>query len=409
VKHRKRDPARSVRKAGKILLAGVGAVLLAWQVVKTSSVDAFVRRNPAAAAAFAADHPRVRIAFAMAEFRLRNGRVSEPAMAGLVAALARAPLAEEPFAIEGVRAVAAGNEARGLKLLEEARRRDPRSRTARLILLDRYLRDKRLDKAGIEIAALNRLIPRAGEVLVPELARMAREPRTGEALIEVLAGEPSLQQAVLERLASSGADAGLILRVASRTRAAATRDGLPWQRVLLSRLVSSGDYPRAHQLWRSFAGMPAAGVDKGLYDGAFRGLPGAAPFNWELVSGAAGVAERVGQPALQVEYYGRTDAELAKQLLMLRPGRYRLRFRVEGSAKGEGSRLEWVLSCPAGAAELLRIPLRDVDSSPRAMTGEFAVPGGCPAQWLRLRGVAGEVPDAQSATVSEMAIESARP
>jgi hypothetical protein len=394
-------PARLV----KILLAAAGAVLLAWWVVKTSSVDALVRRNPAAAAIVAPDHPRVRIALAMAEFRLRQGRLSGESRASVRRALAQAPLIEEPFYLAAIEALAAKRDTEAEALLHEARRRNPRARTARLILLDRHLRHNRVAEAGVEIAALNRLMPRAAEVLVPELARMVREPRTGAALIGVLAHEPALQQAVLAQLATSGADPDLILRIAGSNAATSpTKDGLPWQQVLLARLVERGDVVRAHRLWRSFSGFGPGGDEKGVYDGRFEGQRGAPPFNWLLVSGAAGVAERTGAPALEVEYYGRLNVDLASQLLMLRPGRYRLQFRAEGDAKGEGSRLLWSVSCNMSKAPLLSLPLTDIDYAPRAVAGTFTVPAGCPAQWLKLSGVAGEFANAQNATISEIRV-----
>ena len=396
-------PGRLIR----IALAAAGAVLLGWQVVKTSSVDAFVRRQPGAAAAIAPDHPRVRIALALAQFQAQQGRLSPELRARAIDGLTGAPLTEEPFYLAAVDALANGREAEGERLLLEARRRDPRSRATRLILLDRYLRTGRVPEAGIEIAALNRLMPRAADVLIPELARMVREPRTGTALIKVLAHEPGLQQAVLARLATAGADPDIILSIAGSSRATSgTPEGLPWQRALLAKLVEQGDLARAHGLWRSFAGLPAGGTGggKGLYDGDFRGAPGAPPFNWELGSGGAGVAERIDNPALQVDYYGRENILLANQLLMLRPGRYRLQFRAEGDASGEGSQLVWTVTCTGSQAPLLSLPLREVTYTPRALSGVFTVPAGCAGQWLKLSGVAGEFPKGQNATISQVQI-----
>jgi hypothetical protein len=382
-----------------------GALLLAWQVVKTSGVDALIRRSPGAAILLAPDHPRVRIALAMAEFQAKQGRLSPAARASAIDALAGAPLTEEPFYLAAVDALANGREEEGERLLLEARRRDARARTARLILLDRYLRARKIPEAGIEIAALNRLMPRAGEVLVPELARMVREPKTGAALIKVLANEPELQQAVLAKLAETGADPNLILDIASSSRSTAgTADGLPWQRALLAKLVDSGDLARAHGLWRSFAGLPAGGGDKGLYDGDFRGAPGAPPFNWQFATSTAGVAERSAGPALNVDFYGRESVDLAKQLLLLKPGKYRLQFRAEGSANGEGSQLAWTVACTGGKGQLLSMTLKEVDYTPRGFAAEFTVPAGCSGQWLKLSGVAGEFPKAQTATISQLRI-----
>ena len=392
----------------KFVLAAAGAAFLAWCVIETSAVDVFLRRQPAVAVAVSPDHPRVRMALAMAEFRATQGRLSEEGRRKAIAALADWPLAEEPFYLAGVHATAQGQGDLGEKLLVEARRRNPRARTARLILLDRYLRQNRIADAGIEIAALNRLVPKAADRLIPELTKMVREPKSGAALIEVLAHEPALQQAVLGNLAASGADPDLVLRIAASSAATSpTRDGLPWQRSLLAKMVENGDVLRAHRLWRGFTGLPAGGDEKGLYDGRFEGLPGGPPFNWQLVSGAAGVAERIKGPALQVEYYGRDNVELASQLLLLRPGRYRLQLRAQGDAKGEGSNLVWTVGC-LGKESILSLPLKEVDYTPRNLAALFAVPAGCGAQWLRLRGVSGEFARAQSATISDVRIEAAK-
>jgi hypothetical protein len=391
--------------AGKYLAAAAGSLFLAWQVVKTSAVDAYVRTNLPAAAAISSDHPRVRMAIAMAEFRARGGKLSEPVRAMALAGLADAPLTEEPFFLEAVRALAAGENERGLRLLHEARRRDPRARTHRLILLDRHLRAKDVAAAGAEIAVINRLIPRSGEVLVPELARMVRNPATGAALVQVLGREPRLQQAVLERLASSGADPDLILRVAaSNASTRGTPEGLPWQGALLNRLVEKGEFGRAYALWRSFSGLGAGAGEKGVYDGGFAGAPGAPPFNWFLGTGAEGVAERTKQPALQVEYYGRAGAELARQLLLLRPGRHRLQFRAAGSANGQGSHVAWTIECAGSKSQILGLPLRDIGEAGRNIAAEFTVPAGCAGQWLRLKGQAGEFPETQSLTITDVAI-----
>ena len=391
----------------RLLLVAAGSILLAWLVVRTSAVDALIRRNPVAAALVAPDNPRVKIALAMVEFRLNGGRVNEASRQGAFSALARSPLAEDPFLLAAIDSLAKGDEQKGEALLAETRRRDPRSRTARLILLDRYLRTNRTAEAGVEIAVLNRLIAQAAEVLVPELARMISDPKTGGALIGLLRDDPAMRDAVLGKLASGGADPELILRVARSTGAGGRSGPEPaWQPALLSKMVEKGDVQRAHLLWRGFAGVSEADPAATPYDGTFRGLPGPAPFNWQLLSSPAGVAERTQAQSLDVDYYGRERAALATQLLMLEPGRYRLSFRAQGDATGQGSRLAWVVACSGGAAaQLLEAPLQRVGSAPKTIAAAFTVPpSGCPAQWLRLTGIPDEFPTGQSATIADVRI-----
>jgi hypothetical protein len=53
---------------------------------------------------------------------------------------------------------------------------------------------------------------------------------------------------------------------------------------------------------------------------------------------------------------------------------------------------------------LLSLPLREVNYTPRTLSGQFTVPAGCAGQWLQLRGSAGEFPKGQDATISQLQI-----
>jgi hypothetical protein len=390
----------------KIAVGAAMTLVGGWWVVKTSAVDATVRGTPALAAAFSPEHPQAQLALASAQLDIGSGRVPAEARRTALAALARAPLSEDPFLIAGMSAIEAGRTREGEALLEEARRRNPRLRPARLFLLDRYLRTNRMDEAGEEIVALRRLVPGVAEALAPQLAQMVRDERTGASLIRLLGRDSGLQQAVLSNLAQNGADPDLILHIASSAPAAApTPGGVAWQRQLLGLLIERGDLVRAVRLWRSFAGLPAGPDDKAVHDGRFEGSPAPAPFNWSLYEGSAGVSERSRAPALDVQFFGRETVDLASQMLVLRPGRYRLRFRVEGSAKGDDSRLAWRIFCRGNNnAPILDLTVRDVTAAPRDMSAEFTVPASCNGQSLRLQGIAGEFPGTQAAAIADLAV-----
>jgi hypothetical protein len=305
-----------------------------------------------------------------------------------------------------VQAIADGDGRRGEALLEEARRRNPRSRLTRLILLDRYLRSNRVDSAGLEMATLTRLVPQAAAVLAPELARMARDPKTGPGVAEMLGRAPGIRDAVLDQLALAGADPALILSVAAH--GVQSPPGANWQRLLIGHLVGEGKVAEGYRLWARFSNLATQPEGKGLVDPRFADPRGGPPFNWEFIAGGEGVAERAAGPSLQVDYYGRAPVTLARQLMMLRPGSYRLRMRVEGDAKGEGSRMSWNLICVESKAGLLQLPLVGIDSTPRALAATFTVPAsGCAAQSLSLDGVPGDVPADQSVTVTALQLDPA--
>lgn len=379
--------------------------MLAWTVVRTSAVDALIRSNPAAVAAIAPDDPRLVFRIARAQVILNRGVVTPASAAAVRKAMAKAPLAEEPFLVEGLAAQVSGDNARSERLLAIVRRRSPRARSARLLLLNHYLRGGRVAEAAAEIAVLNRLIPAAGKVLVPELAKFARKPATRGSLVGILKEDPQLGEAVLEELASKNPDPELVLQLARQIPAdrGAAR---PWQAALIRAVVESGDVARAHRLWQELSGAPRA-EGAAVYDGRFQGLPGPPPFNWALSSSGAGVAERSKTGGLQVEYYGRVPAELAAQLLRLAPGRYRFTVTVQGDSSEKAAQLVWRLSCLAGGSTLAEIPLRDVAYQPKSLSASVPVPAGCTAQWLRLVGVPSEFPAAQSVTVTQISIEGA--
>jgi hypothetical protein len=62
------------------------------------------------------------------------------------------------------------------------------------------------------------------------------------------------------------------------------------------------------------------------------------------------------------------------------------------------------VTCTGSKAQLLSLPLREVNYTPRTLSGQFTVPVGCGGQWLRLRGAAGEFPKGQNAAISQLQI-----
>lgn len=410
---RRSETGNASRGAGgwiAIALLALVSAFVAWQVVQTSAADAFIRKKPVAAALIAPRDPRVPMSLAMLEFQAAGGRVRPQARNAAIDALRNAPLADEPYFLAGMQSLIESDEAKAEQLLAEARRRNPRSRFARLILLDRYLRSGKIEEATGEMTALGNLIPDAGRALTGELARLVQSPATGRAMVQALRRHPAPRDDLLEYLAVAGADPNLILSIAREVPAPPrTTPGAPeWQTKLVAKMVERGQIDRAYQLWRTFSSPRAPARKDGLYDPEMRGQPGMAPFNWYFPTTTSGAAER-SPTGLQVEFYGRDTAELAGQLLTLAPGHYRLSVIAEGAADGESSKLSWKLECLQSKASIGELVLTKVNYSPRRLGGEFTVPGqGCSAQWLRLMGTASEFTKAQNATMRGLTLTAAR-
>ncbi len=405
---KKRKSPSAARGGGwwlKAALAGAGAVFAGWMVVKTSVANGLAGTNPYAAVSVAPGDPDVALAIAMTEFTTRRGLVSDPAKRNARAAALKAPLAEEPFLLAAVDALARKDVRRGEQLLLAARQRDPRSEWTRLLLLDRYIRRSDITAATQEMTALSGIAPGAGGVLIGELARLAKSPESISALESALRKHPRFRDELLQNLASNNADPDLILRIARNVPAHPGAGPAPWQGQLVTSLAERGQIQRAYELWRTFFVPRAPEKKSGVYDGGFQGLPGGAPFGWHFAPSPAGLAERTGAKTLQVDYYGRDPAELASQMLLLPPGKHRLLIRAQGDAEGEGSKLSWKVQCHPSKAEVADLTLRKLTYAAKVMTVNFTVPpSGCSAQWLRLIGTPGEFPKGQNATMSAVQI-----
>jgi hypothetical protein len=367
---------------GQLRIAAVVgvAVLASLQIVRTAAVaDRDVR--PRLAATLWPSHPAVLtdgVLLAIASAAARGHPAPPSTRADLRRIAARAPLSPDPFLIEGAIAETEGRSDAAERLLLEARARDPRSRAARYLLADRFFRTGRVTDALIEMQALVSLQQGGGRPFVNVLAAYARTPGAVPPLKAFLQKYPRVEAAVLFTLADDAANTDLILALAN------VRELDPdWRPRLISSLATSGEYARAHAIWVRFAdGRPGAG----LFNPSFRELRSPPPFNWAFPKGREGVTEPDGRGGLELLYYGRANSVLASQLLLLRPGQYRLAMVVEG-AGGEDGAVRWLIRCPKTKKRLAELPLREGDN---AVT--FEVPAGCDAQWLELRGVANDLP-----------------
>lgn len=364
----------------------LAAALACLHVLRTAAV-ADRERRPDLAAALWPSHPSVltdEVLLAVATGAASGRPVSNTTRATLRQIAAKAPLSPDPFLIEGAIAETEGHSGKAERLWLEARLRDPRSRGARYLLAERFFRTGRVTDALVEMQALASLQPGGAQSLVPALAAHAKTPGALPQLKAFLRRYPRVEAAVLSALAADAENADLILGLAT------VSDPDPdWRRRLISTLVKSGEFARAHAIWARHSGGE---VTSGLYNPSFEERPAPPPFNWAFRESKEGLAEPNGRGGMDVLYYGRANAALASQLLLLRPGGYRLVMTVE-DASGQVDAVRWHIRCTKGRS-LADLPLR---AGTNAMA--FHVPAGCDAQWLELRGVAGDLPRTTELTI----------
>lgn len=293
----------------------------------------------------------------------------------------RDPLASEYLLLEGLDREQALNDAGAIEALELAQRRDPRDRIVRSELIDAYLREGRARKAIKELAALSQ-IERAVQNRAQEIAEiLVITPSTRAETIAALAGT-QMEGPVMRMLARRLVPVEILSAFALQP----AEDGITpeeqrWIASLVDPYVRFGNYDEAEEIWRHFNAVEQSDFG-GVTDAAFTGQPGP-PFGWQLERPNGGIAE-LSQLGLQVSYFGREGWVIARQLLRLEPGSYRLTYDLGGSGR-DLPNLAFRLDCLESGATLLDFPLNRESLLGLAPSDIATVPDeGCPAQWLVL-------------------------
>lgn len=366
-------------------------------MVRNALVAQCAESRPDLAAAAWRGHPSAELGKGLSEIgrAARNSKpVPESTLSLIRDASVKAPLSAEPFVVRGVEARMSGDQHLAMRAFSAAVRRDSRSIPARYFLAEQYLQAGDAFRGLRQIAFLSRMVPSGVDNLSPYIAPLAKDPRMRGQILSLFHSDPQIEQATLSALATDPANADLIMQLAGP----AARPP-QWTARLLEGLIEGGEITKARSIWAGLSHVVLAPDDL-VFDRQFSlaGPPG--PFNWTLTSSAIGLAERQGGGKLHILFYGRESGELASQLLVLKPGPYRLAMRLSGDVAHARS-LSWTVTCAQSEAVLLSVPLAS-----RALAGRFDVPASCKAQYLKLVGGASDLPQQVDITVSDLSLTS---
>ncbi len=199
--------------------------------------------------------------------------------------------------------------------------------------------------------------------------------------------------------ARAGAMTGVLTDLAATATPPTRLEAAPYLRLM----VAKGDYDAARSLWAAlFAGSHGAGRTPPNGDFAQAGQQllrpeEMSPFDWQVGMPGGGVAsiEQTGDPArglaLYAQYDGVSGVDLARTLVVLRPGAYRLSVLMRSDATDARDSLIWSISCHGSKDELAVTPSAGLAAGRwTPIAADFVVPAsGCAAQDLRLRGLTG--------------------
>ena len=368
---------RAIAGAGAGLAAGLVGFLLSQSLILT-------RADPAGALARWPWNAAARAEQATALLTTAQDR----ATAARVRALSAAALRDQPLSVRAIRALGvaqaiAGEEraaGRTMGFAETLSRRD--LPTELWLIEDRVARG---DVAGalVHYDRALRSADTAPDLLFPVLVAASADPAVARPLARLVATRPLWWRDYLTRLIqASPSSTGTATIVAALRLDQGDADERGLLSPAMTRLADAGRADLAARL------APVAGT---LRNGGFEAQGGLVPFEWRLAEEGDLDAEIDVRPdgrgnALFLDARSGRGGNVARQLLTLAPGRYRLTGTAGDVAAGEVPTI--YLACAGKTTVIGRFRTRAAPTSGAPFAIDFAVPAGCGGQWLGIEAVA---------------------
>ncbi len=365
--------------------------LLGWGVAVTALADRDSGERPGDALRVRPGDSRALAVLADLRMAQRDPSAAE--------SLARRAIIADPLELTAYRTLGQAADAEGHVLQADALmtiagRRAKRDLPAQIWLLLHRARQGNFREAVYHADGLMRAWPVEMRGPVTRmLSDMAVDPAAGKAIAGTLATDPPWRTRFLIDLSRGVSDLSAPFTVFSALQDSKQPPRNIELQAYIDRLVREGLYQAAYVTWVQL--LPQDGVKElgDLYDGKFEGLPGPPPFNWQLPRLKGGDVALAPAPdgrsggTLALSFSGGVaPVVLARQLLVLPPGRYRLLGQARTERFGSTFGLTWTLRCAEGS-KAISGETGPINQSPgwAPIAAEFEVRGSdCSAQWLTL-------------------------
>ncbi len=389
-------PVAKWARAAAIL---VGALILAWVAQASTIATALGARRLASTLSW---WPSGAEGLAAAAANQLAATPRTPARLAEAEALARRALRRDPASVVAARTlglalVERGDRDRGEAMLRYAEALSRRDLATQLYFIEANVQRNDIAGALRHYDRALRTSPRARDILLPILVQASSDTDIARSLAALIGQHPPWRNTFLIAMAQQGSSAAALEQF---VRAARLDPDEPGERRIFSaalqRMVTLGGYRAAYQLYEAL-GRPAPTGKERVRNGGFEDADGFGPFDWSYASrpalaGVVSVRSEGGGRALTVSASPGASGEVARQLLLLPPGRYRLSYELGNPAANDRARLGVKIGCAGGGATLFEAPIAGAaDARPDA--GTFAVPtAACPAQLLSIRYASDEEP-----------------
>jgi len=304
--------------------------------------------------------------------------------------LARAALTLEPTSASSMRILAYDHQARGegaqaRRLMMLATRITKRDRLANYWLIDHYARTGQLDRL---LDVYDQTLRIMGDGRGPVLTMLASS-LASESMIDPLYQLLRRQPPWTEDFWNVAAQIPTALENVARLRIRVARGGIAVpaakDELLLTALADQRHFDLGRQVYTVVLGRTAGRTGgnasaQPIADGDFSRQPRFPPYDWSLTSSGdlgAGINDRSG--LLEISALGGASGEVARQIVRLDPGRYRLDAVSELRSGADSGTAKLELAC----AESPQAPRRAVELRSGRTVGSFDLAAeSCRNYWL---------------------------
>ena len=350
----------------KICIA-VFAILVAWFVFNVCAARILVKNNPEKASKLFSSYSEALIA---QNANLIKGRGFDEKLIRSNAAkiLKRAPLNDDAFLHLAMADYAATKSDLNLELLQTAKARNARNRTALANLFQYHFNNENFTNALSELEILYRLDPEKASQYLTVFGVIYTDPLGEKAIEERLTTAPVWGNYFLINQLNQITDPDKLLRqeksVTGYTQAISDPDiARNLSERYIKKLVQAGLYSEAWNFWMLFQPAVRKKVKNRvsvLYNHDFTDWSAVAPFNWELFSTDEVISERNQNEGLFVSFNVGSPKIITRQyVLMPSSGTLRLILDSQLSFNQNQSTLECRLTCLPDRSQAYSVTLNE--------------------------------------------------
>lgn len=308
---------------------------------------------------------------------------------GRALSLSRTALAREPVNAEAARDLAMSlafrDPAAANRMFGYAERLSRRDLATQLWLIQAAVDRGDVPTALAHYDRALRTSERAADILFPTLVAAADDPRVATELGRFLAVRPPWWRGFLLReIAGAKNPASLVFLVAVLGINLNAAEDAEIARLAISKLVDGQHFAEAGKLYTKVTTGRFGSVAL-LRDGKFEGSELSSPFDWWITDQSdpsAVVVNDDGQRRLQLKSSSTVASEVARQLLLLKPGNYTLSIAFGLDAGSAAPMVQ--LRCAQGQ-DIKTVKLAANGVSATRLVTSVQVDSKCSAQWLAVQ------------------------